>query len=124
MKITNINPLYPTIIYHNGDKFTYEGNIYEVIGLFPGGYSFSDAHSQKKNTLLKIVNLNKMGAKTFQDALDAKAELEGEIGHSIVKFEKEFGIKVCSIWLEHREFKAERGALIVSEVGVSAEIKL
>jgi len=124
MKVININPLSPTIIYYNGDKFMYDSDMYEVVGSSPFGYSFLDAYSQKNNPLLKIVNLNRMRAKTFQDALDSKAELEGEIGHSIVKFEKEFGIKVCSIGLEHREFKAEQGVLIVSEVGVNAEIKL
>ena len=124
MKIVNINTLSPCVVYHNGDKFTYEGNIYEVIGSSPFGYSFSDAHSQKNNPLLKIVNMNRMGTKTFQDAIDAKAELEGEIGHSIIKFEKEFGIKVYSIGLEHLEFKTEQGLLIASEVGVKAEIKL
>jgi hypothetical protein len=124
MKVFNINPLSPTIIYYNGDKFTYNSDMYEVMGSSPLGFQFSDLHSQKNNPLLKIVNLNRMGAKTFQDALDAKAKLEGEIGHSVVKFEQEFGIKVCSIGLEHLEFKTEQGVLIVSEVGVDAEIKL
>ena len=68
--------------------------------------------------------MNQSDEKTIYELKKAKFEMEKEIANSILKFEKEYKVRVNMVDLDQSVAFSDYGRLVLSMIRVEAEVKL
>lgn len=68
--------------------------------------------------------MNQSDEKTIYELKKAKFEMEKEIANSILKFEKEFLVRVDRVNFEQHEFHTDGGSLALSNIRVEVGVEL